>query len=115
LFVLFKFMPEIILNDQNFENEVLKSDVPVLVDFWAPWCGPCKMMGSIVEEVAKKFEGKAIKIAKLDVDEAASTAEKYNVMSVPTFKIFKGGEIVDEFVGAQSEEEIIKKLEKIIG
>jgi thioredoxin 1 len=107
-------MAEVILNDQNFENEVLKSDVPVLVDFWAPWCGPCKMMGPIIDEIAKKFEGKAVKIAKLNVDDAASTAEKYNVMSIPTFKIFKSGEIVDEFVGVQSEEEIINKLEKII-
>lgn len=107
-------MAEVILNDQNFENEVLKSDVPVLVDFWAPWCGPCKMMGPIIDEIAKKFEGKAVKIAKLNVDDAASTAEKYNVMSVPTFKIFKSGEIVDEFVGMRSEEEIINKLEKII-
>lgn len=108
-------MAEIILNDQNFESEVLKSDVPVLVDFWAPWCGPCKMMGPIVAEVAKKFEGKPVKVAKLNIDEAAATAEKYNVMSIPTFKIFKGGEVIDEFVGAQSEEELTKRLEKIIG
>ncbi len=108
-------MAEVILNDQNFESEVLKSDVPVLVDFWAPWCGPCKMMGPIVTEVAKKFEGKPVKVAKLNIDEATATAEKYNVMSIPTFKIFKGGEVIDEFVGAQSEEELIKRLEKIIG
>lgn len=107
-------MAEVILNDQNFESEVLKSDVPALVDFWAPWCGPCKMMGSIIDEVAKDFEGKPVKIAKLNVDESAATAEKYNVMSIPTFKIFKGGEIVDEFVGAQSKEEIIKRLERVI-
>ncbi|MFA5413651.1 MAG: thioredoxin [Patescibacteria group bacterium] len=107
-------MAEIILNDQNFENEVLKSDLPVLVDFWAPWCGPCKMMGPIVDEIAKDMEGKAIKIAKLNVDESASTAEKYNVMTIPTFKIFKGGEVIDEFVGVQSKEEIIKRLEKFI-
>ncbi len=108
-------MPEIILNDQNFENEVLKSEVPVLVDFWASWCGPCKMMGPIVEEVAKDMEGKAVKVAKLNVDEATGTAEKYNVMSIPTFKIFKGGQVVDEFVGVQSKEEIVKRLEKFIG
>jgi len=108
-------MPEITLNDQNFENEVLKSEVPVLVDFWAPWCGPCKMMGPIVDEVAKEMEGKPIKVAKLNVDESTATAEKYNVMSIPTFKIFKGGEVVDEFVGVQTKEEIIKKLEKFIG
>ncbi len=108
-------MPEVILNDQNFDNEVLKSDVPVLVDFWAPWCGPCKMMGPIVDEVAKELEGRAVKVAKLNVDEASATAEKYNVMSIPTFKIFKGGEVVDEFVGVQAKEEIIKRLENFIG
>lgn len=108
-------MPEIILNDQNFESEVLKSEVPALVDFWASWCGPCKMMGPIVEEVAKEMEGKAVKVAKLNVDEATATTEKYNVMSIPTFKIFKGGEVVDEFVGVQTKEEIIKRIEKVIG
>jgi thioredoxin 1 len=107
-------MPEVILTDQNFESEVLKSNVPVLVDFWAPWCGPCKMMGPIVEEVAKEMEGKPVKVAKLNVDEAAATAEKYNVMSIPTFKIFKGGEAVDEFIGAQSKEEIVERIEKFI-
>ncbi len=107
-------MAEIILNDQNFESEVLKSDVPALVDFWAPWCGPCQMMGPIVEELAREFEGKPVKIAKLNVDEAAATAEKYNVMSIPAFKIFKDGKVVDEFMGAQSKEEIVKRLEKVI-
>ena len=107
-------MVEIILNDKNFESEVLKSPVPVLVDFWAPWCGPCQMMGPIVDEIAKEFEGKPVKIGKLNVDENAGAAEKYNVMSIPTFKIFKGGEVVDEFIGAQSKEEIVKRLEKVI-
>lgn len=107
-------MAEVILNDQNFESEVLKSSVPVLVDFWASWCGPCQMMGPIVEEVAKEFEGKPVKIAKLNVDEAPATAEKYNVMSIPTFKIFKDGKVVDEFVGVQAKEEIVKRLEKVI-
>lgn len=107
-------MAEVILNDSNFEVEVLKSEVPVLVDFWAPWCGPCKMMGPIVEEIAKEMEGKPVKVAKLNVDEASATAEKYNVMSIPTFKIFKGGEVVDEFVGAQSKEEIEGRLSKVI-
>jgi thioredoxin 1 len=105
-------MSEIILNDQNFENEVLKSDVPVLVDFWAPWCGPCQMMGPIVDEVAKEFEGKPVKVCKLNVDENSATAEKYNVMSIPTFKIFKEGKVIDESMGAQAKEEIIKRIEK---
>ncbi len=105
-------MSEIVLNEKNFEKEVLKSEVPVLVDFWAPWCGPCQMMGPIVEEIAKEMEGKPVKVAKLNVDEVAALAEKYNVMSIPTFKIFKNGEIVDEFIGAQSKEEIIKKIEQ---
>lgn len=105
---------EVILNDENFENEVLKSEVPVLVDFWASWCGPCKMMGPIVEEVARDMEGRPVKVAKLNVDEAAATAEKYNVMSIPTFKIFKGGEVVDEFVGVQNKEEIVNRLSKVI-
>lgn len=107
-------MAEVILNDSNFEVEVLKSEVPVLVDFWAPWCGPCEMMGPIVEEIAKEMEGKPVKVAKLNVDEASATAEKYNVMSIPTFKIFKSGEVVDEFVGAQSKEEIEGRLSKVI-
>lgn len=107
-------MAEVILNDQNFESEVLKSETPVLVDFWASWCGPCKMMGPIVEEVAKEMEGKPVKVAKLNVDEAATTAEKYNVMSIPTFKIFKGGNVIDEFVGVQSKEEILDRLSKVI-
>ncbi len=104
----------IVLNDQNFEGEVLKSSIPVLVDFWAPWCGPCQMMGPIVEEIAKEMEGRSVKIAKLNVDEAAAIAEKYNVMSVPTFKIFKNGEVVDEFIGVQDKEEIVKRLEKFL-
>ena len=107
-------MPEVILTDQNFESEVLKSNVPVLVDFWAPWCGPCKMMGPIVEEVAKEMEGKNIKIGKINVDENSNTAGQYNVMSIPTFKIFKGGEAVDEFIGVQSKEEIVERIEKFI-
>jgi thioredoxin 1 len=107
-------MAEVILNDQNFESEVLKSEAPVLVDFWASWCGPCQMMGPIVEEVAKEMEGKPVKVAKLNVDEAAATAERYNVMSIPTFKIFKDGKVIDEFIGAQSKDEIISRLNKVI-
>jgi len=107
-------MSEVILNSSNFEQEVLKSDESVLVDFWATWCGPCKMMVPVLEELAREMEGKAVKIAKLDVDEASDIAQKYNIMSVPAFKIFKGGEVVDEWVGAQSVESIKEKLEKFL-
>ncbi len=101
---------EIILNDANFEAEVLKSDVPVLVDFWAPWCGPCKIMSPIVEELAKEMEGKPVKIAKMNVDESADIAPKYGIMSIPTLMIFKGGQSVDQMVGVTAKDKLIEKL-----
>ncbi|HLD31182.1 MAG TPA: thioredoxin [Patescibacteria group bacterium] len=104
----------LILNEENFESEVIKSDVPVLVDFWASWCGPCQMMGPIIEELAKEMEGKLVKIAKLNIDEGQTVAEKYGVMSIPSFKIFKNGEVVNEFTGATTKEEIVERLEKFI-
>jgi len=104
----------LILNEENFESEVIKSDVPVLVDFWASWCGPCQMMGPIIEELAKEMEGKPVKIAKLNIDEGQTVAEKYGVMSIPSFKIFKNGEVVNEFTGATTKEEIVERLEKFI-
>ena len=82
-------MSEIILNDQNFEEEVIKSTVPVLVDFWAPWCGPCQMMGPIVEELANEFDVNKARVGKLNVDENQIIAGKYQVMSVPTFLVSK--------------------------
>ncbi len=105
-------MPEISLNSSNFEQEVLKSDTPVLVDFWAEWCGPCKMMVPVLESLVKEMEEKPVKIAKCNVDDNAELAEKYNIMSIPAFKIFKNGEVVDEWVGAQSLEALKEKLEK---
>ncbi|MCX6742859.1 MAG: thioredoxin [Candidatus Parcubacteria bacterium] len=107
-------MPEIKLTAANFEEEVLKSDTLVLVDFWAEWCGPCKMMMPVLEELAKEFEGKPIKIAKCNVDENQELAQKYNIMSIPAFKIFKNGQVVEEWVGAQTLEGLKAKLEKII-
>lgn len=104
-------MAEIILNSSNFEQEVLNSQTPVLVDFWAEWCGPCKMMGPVLAELAQELEGKNVKIAKCNIDENPELAEKFNVMSIPAFKIFKGGEVADEWVGAQSKEGLMGKLE----
>lgn len=95
--------------DQNFEKEILQSDLPVLVDFWAPWCGPCRMVGPIVEKLAQEFQGK-VKVAKLNVDENQQTAQKYQVMSIPTLKIFKNGQEVDNLIGAQPEGALRDKL-----
>lgn len=101
---------EVILNDGNFEAEVLKSEVPVLVDFWASWCGPCKIMGPIIEEIAKDLEGKPFKIAKMNVDESQDTPMKYGIMSIPTMIIFKKGEVVEQMVGVQAKDKIVEKL-----
>ncbi len=107
-------MSELNLNDQNFETEVLKADVPVLVDFWAPWCGPCKMQGPIIEELANNFTGKAVKIAKLNVDEAPMSASRFQIMSIPTIMIFKGGKPVDQMVGVQDKTTLEGKLSKLM-
>jgi len=97
--------------DQNFETEVLKSEKPVLVDFWAAWCGPCQIMGPIVEELAEEVKEK-FKVGKLNVDENRETAGKYGVMSIPTLIIFKGGKDVKQLVGVQSKETLKSELEK---
>lgn len=95
--------------DQNFSEEVLKSDRPVLVDFWAPWCGPCKMMAPVIEELAKETEGK-IKVGKLNVDENPQTAEKYGVLSIPTLILFKKGEVAKTITGFTAKEEVLKEI-----
>jgi len=102
------------LTNQNFEEEVIKSNpLPVLVDFWAPWCGPCVMLGPIIEELAKEFEGK-IKIGKLNVDENSETAGKYEILGIPSLKLFKNGKIVDEMTGVQPKEVLTEKIKKVI-
>lgn len=101
--------------DQNWEEEVLKSDVPVLVDFWAPWCGPCKMQGPIVEELSTDMADKGVKIGKVNVDENQGTSSKYGIMSIPTLAIFKGGEIVEQMVGVHDKAALTEKLNAHMG
>lgn len=97
------------LTQENFEKEVLQSEVPVLVDFWATWCGPCKMMAPVVDEIAKEV-GETVKVAKVDIDENTNLATKYGVMSIPTFIVFKQGKAICSSVGVQSKEDIMAML-----
>ena len=97
------------LTDQNFAEEVLKSEIPVLVDFFAIWCGPCQMMAPVVEEIAQEMEGK-VKVGKMNVDENPLTAEKYGIMSIPTLILFKNGEAVKTLVGFRGKEEILREI-----
>ncbi len=101
------------ITDASFDQEVLQSSVPVLVDFWAPWCGPCKSMLPVVEKVAEKYEGK-IKVVKINVDENSEVPGKFGVMSIPMFIIFNNGEAVSQFVGVRTEEYISEELEKVL-
>jgi thioredoxin 1 len=101
------------VTDSSFDQEVLHSDVPVLVDFWAPWCGPCRMVAPVVEEIASQFEGK-IKVAKVNTDENPQVASKYGIRSIPTLMIFKGGEKVDMVVGAVPKTTLVNTLEKYL-
>lgn len=98
------------LTEQNFEKEVLGSDIPVLVDFWAPWCGPCKMIAPAIEEIEKEYKGK-IKVGKLNIDDARSLATQYQVMSIPTVAIFKDGEMADKVIGVADKSKLKEKVD----
>ena len=106
-------MSEVILDEKNFDKEVLQSNLPVMVDFWAVWCGPCKVLGPIVEEIAKEYEGK-LKVGKVNVDENNNLAMRYNVMSIPTLKFFKGGKVVGEVIGAAPKASLEAEIKKHI-
>ena len=98
---------------ENFETEVAGSDKPVLIDFYADWCGPCRMMGPVVEELAKEYDGK-IKVGKVNVDEQPELASKFGVMSIPYFAFVKGGRVVEDELGAIPKERLVKKLEALV-
>ncbi len=104
---------EVVLNEENFDQEVLHSPLPVLVDFWAVWCGPCKVLSPIVEEIAKEYQGK-LKVGSVNVDENNNLAMRYNVMSIPTLKIYKNGQVVGEMVGAAPKSTIEAELAKYL-
>ncbi len=104
----------LVATDQNFKQEILESDIVALVDFWAAWCGPCMMLGPVIEELAGEYEGKAV-IAKLNVDENPATASQYGIRSIPSLLVFKNGEVVDQMLGALPKNQISKKIDEHIG
>ena len=97
------------LTDEGFDSDVLQSDLPVLVDFWAIWCGPCRMMAPVIDEIADDYAGKA-KVGKLDVDSNPQSASRYQVRGIPTLLLFKGGEVVEQLVGAVPKERVVEAL-----
>ena len=101
------------INEPQFEKEVLQAKLPVLVDFWAPWCGPCKMLGPVLEEVAAANDSR-LKIVKVNVDENPDLAQKYEVMGIPAMFLFKDGQVIDSYTGAMSKQALTEKIDKYI-
>lgn len=102
-------MTTIEITDANFQQEVMKSDTPVLIDFWAAWCGPCKMIGPIVEEIAKEYAGK-LKVGKVDVDNNPEISMQFGIRSIPTLMVFKGGKVVEQIIGAVPKKNLMEKV-----
>lgn len=107
-------MSEIQLTDDSFDKEVLQSSQPVLVDFWAPWCGPCRMLAPMIEELAKEYTGK-VRVAKLNTDEHPNAATRYNISAIPTLLFFKKGKVEHQLVGVHSKADVKKLLDQLVG
>lgn len=106
-------MAEVTLTDKNFNEEVVKSKIPVLVDFWAVWCSPCQMQNPILEELVKEYKGK-VKIGKVNVDENPESSSRYQVMSIPSLLLFKDGEVIKQMMGVQSKERLVSEIKKVL-
>jgi thioredoxin 1 len=104
-----RVMPALEITSTNFQGEVVESDVPVLVDFWAEWCGPCRMVGPVVDEISEDYAGR-IKVAKLDVDAEPGLAGRFGVLSIPTIVLFKDGEVIEQSVGAKPKDRLVREL-----
>jgi thioredoxin 1 len=106
-------MPAIHFNEQNFQQEVISSPIPVLVDFWAEWCGPCRMMGPVIDSMADEYTGK-LKVGKVNVDESSNLAAEFGIMSIPTMILFKEGKAATQIVGAMAKETLAQKINAVV-
>ena len=106
-------MSHVEITDANFQDEVLKSDVPVLVDFWAPWCGPCRMLGPVIEQLAEEFEGR-VKVGKINTDENPAVATTFNISAIPTVLFFKNGELVDRAIGVNPKDALRRQINRLL-